>query len=200
MIFTNARMLDFPPDLSFQDGTLLDTVSEKKLLGVIVSSDLKWAKNTMFICEKARQKLWILKRMLNFGFTHVEAYDVYQKEVRSVLEYAVPVWHSGLTHKQSSEIESIQRLAFKIILGPAYVTYEAACSYFRTLTLEQRRLDICLKFVRKNIESDNSLFEPANIHGRNLRPRKTKVRETKCNTVRFQRSSIPFLATLANSK
>ena len=106
----------------------------------------------------------------------------------------------GLTHKQSSEIESIQRLAFKIILGPAYVTYEAACSYFRTLTLEQRRLDICLKFVRKNIESDNSLFEPANIHGRNLRPRKTKVRETKCNTVRFQRSSIPFLATLANSK
>ena len=41
MVFTNARMMDFPPDLFFQDGTLLDTVSEKKLLGVIVSSDLK---------------------------------------------------------------------------------------------------------------------------------------------------------------
>ena len=46
-----------------------------------------------------------------------ELFDVYQKEVRSVLEYAVPVWHSGLTRKQVSEIEAIQKMAFRIILG-----------------------------------------------------------------------------------
>ena len=97
------------------------------------------------------------------------------------------------------EIESIQKLAFKIILGPAYVTYEAACKYFHTFTLEQRRHNICLKFVNKNIESDNSLFEPSYPHNRNLRPRKAKVKELRCNTVRFQKSSIPYLSTLANS-
>ena len=115
------------------------------------------------------------------------------------MEYAVPVWHSGLTHKQISEIESIQKIAFKIILGSAYDGYEAACSYFHTLTLEQRRQSICLKFVNKNIQSDNSFFEPANSFVRNLRPRKAKVKEFKCNTERFKRSSIPYLASLANA-
>ena len=107
MVFTNSRSLDFPPELYFRDGTLLKTVTEKTLLGVVISSDLKWAKNTSFICEKARRKLWILKRMQSYKFTHYELYDVYQKEVRSVLEYAVPVWHSGLTQKQTSEIEAL---------------------------------------------------------------------------------------------
>ena len=28
-------------------------------------------------------------------------FDVYIKEIRSILEFAVPVWHSGLTRKQA---------------------------------------------------------------------------------------------------
>ena len=31
--------------------------------------------------------------------------DVYMKEIRAVLELAVPAWHSGLTKRQSAEIE-----------------------------------------------------------------------------------------------
>ena len=96
--------------------------------------------------------------MLPFNFTHFELFDVYQKEVRTILEYASPVWHSGLTRHQSSEIEAIQKLEFKIILGPAYQSYETACTYFVTQSLEQRRRNICLKFVNKNIKSENSLF------------------------------------------
>ena len=199
MIFTNSRSLDFPPELFFQDGTPLKTVTEKTLLGVVVTSDLKWASNTAFICEKARRKIWILKRMQMYKFTHLELFDVYQKEIRSILEYAVPVWHPGLTRRQTSEIESLQKLTFKIILGPEYQTYEAACNYFGTLSLEQRRQNICLKFVHKNIRSENSLFEPVSNHVHNLRPRKASVKEVRCFTTRFQRSSIPYLASLANS-
>ena len=199
MIFTFSRKMDFPPEISFLDGTLLATVEEKMLLGVIISSDLKWAKNTAFICTKARQKLWILKRMLSFNFTYQDLFDVYQKEVRSILEYAAPVWHSGLTRKQTSEIEAVQKLAFKIILGPLYSTYQSACTQFGTVSLEQRRLNICMKFVSKNIQSEQSFFEPA-YSNHNLRPRNVKVREIKCNTARFQRSSIPFLGKLANTR
>jgi hypothetical protein len=43
-----------------------------------------------------------------------QMFDVYSKEIRSILEMAVPVWHSGLTRKQSSEIENIQKMAMKI--------------------------------------------------------------------------------------
>ena len=33
--------------------------------------------------------------------------DVYTKEIRSVLELAVPAWYSGLTRKQSATIERV---------------------------------------------------------------------------------------------
>ena len=68
------------------------------------------------------------------------------------MEYAIPVWYSGLTCKQISEIESIQTLSFRIILGTANDNHEAACNYFGTPTLEQRRRNICLKFVNKNMK------------------------------------------------
>ena len=86
MIFTNSRSMDFLPELFFKDGTLLKTVAEKTLLSVVITSDLKWSRNTTIICEKARRKLWILKRMQKYNFTYADLYDVYQKEVRSILE------------------------------------------------------------------------------------------------------------------
>ena len=42
--------------------------------------------------------------------------DVYLKEIRSILELAVPAWHSGLTQKQSADIERVQRVAVKSYL------------------------------------------------------------------------------------
>ena len=58
-----ARSLEFSPELTFVDGSSLDTMTETCLLGVVISHDLKWAKNTAYICNKARRKLWILSRM-----------------------------------------------------------------------------------------------------------------------------------------
>ena len=43
--------------------------------------------------------------------------DVYVKEIRAILELAVPAWHSGLTKKQSAYIERVQRVAVSIILS-----------------------------------------------------------------------------------
>ena len=54
--FSKSRKFDFPPELVFNDGTQLETMSETKLVGVIVSQDLKWNKNTTYICNKARKR------------------------------------------------------------------------------------------------------------------------------------------------
>ena len=75
-------------------------------------------------------------------------FDVYTKEVRSILELAVPEWYSGLT----KDIERIQRISFRLILGPAYENYKQACEYLGTQTLEERRVKLCLKFARKKPE------------------------------------------------
>ena len=108
MIFNKSRKWDFPPEVKFSDNTPIEHISETKLLGVIVSDNLKWYKNTYYICQKARGKLWLLRRMLKLNLDTHKMFDVYCKEVRSILELAVPVWHSFLTVKESADIERIQ--------------------------------------------------------------------------------------------
>ena len=199
MMFTRAKKWAFPLELTFDDGTNVETMSETTLLGVIVTNDLKWSKNTSFICLKARRKLWVIRRLMHLNLTQVELFDVYKKEVRSILVFAVPVWHSSITKKQSSQIETVQKLAFKLILGPAYSSYDSACAIFQTQTLKQRRLEICKRFVLKNIKSqDHCLFTKVDNNPYLLRQRKGMIKEYMCNTATFQRSSLPFLSKLAN--
>ena len=112
MLFTRSRKFAFPPEMQFLDGTMVDVVQQTTLLGVIITDDLKWKENTTFICLKARRKLWTLKRMKLLHLNEFELFDVYKKEIRSILEYAAPVWHSSITKKQISEIESIQKISF----------------------------------------------------------------------------------------
>ena len=118
---------------------------------------------------------------------------MYTKEVRSILELAVPAWHSGLTKQQSADIERVQKISFKLILGDQYENYINACNFFSTETLEQRRVKLCLKFASKNLKSENSLFI------KNTRQKAKLVKEFKCSTKRFQRSSLPYLTKLLNT-
>ena len=199
ILFTRSRTLDFPPEVRFSDGTIIEAVSEIKLLGVYITDDLRWKRNTEFLVNKGRQKIWILRRLMPLGLSLHELFDVYTKEVRSILEFAVPVWHSSLTSKQSSAIESVQKMAFRIILGRRYTTYSNACTFFCTQTLVQRRQTICLKFAKKNFASEHCLFTFPTPDPR-LRPRNIKVNEFRCNTAQFERSSLPYLASLLNSE
>ena len=76
-----------------------------------------------------------------------------------MLELAVPAWHSGLTKQQSADIERIQKIAFRLILGQKYENYTQACNLLSTQTLRERRVKLCLKFASKNFKSDNSFFK-----------------------------------------
>ena len=114
------------------------------------------------------------------------------------MELAVPVWHPGLTLKQKADIESIQKVAFRIILQDSYISYQLACATLGAETLDDRRTRLCLKFAVKNAKSENPLFT-IHLNHFNTRQGGTKVREYKCNTRRFQKSSLPFLARLLNT-
>ena len=84
MTFNKSRKLDYPPEVNFPDSQFLEVISETKLVGVIISNDLKWQKNTDYICQKARLRLWTLRRMRRLQFDTPHLVDVYIKEVRSL--------------------------------------------------------------------------------------------------------------------
>ena len=69
-----------------------------------------------------------LKRL---GASNIEIIDVYQKQVRSILELAVPVWTAGLTIDNIRELERVQKTALAIILGRKYDGYHDALLSYR---------------------------------------------------------------------
>ena len=100
MLFNVAKDYDFMPQLSLsnmENGEHLDVVDSTKLLGVMIRSDLKWNENTDYICKKGYARLWVLRRLKFLGATIEEMFDIYMKQIRLVLELAVPLWHTGIT-------------------------------------------------------------------------------------------------------
>ena len=199
VLFNKSRKYDFPPKLSFSDGELLEVVSDIKLVGVIISDDLRWNKNTDFICLKATRKLWTLRRLKQYELDIFHIFDVYCKEVRSLLEMAVPVWHGGLTKSESKQIENVQKTAFKIILGPHYINYEVACTIFGVEPLELRRIQLCVKFSKRDLKKPNTIFTKTQQFNQ-TRSKPKVVKEFQCRTRRFEKSSIPYLSKLLNTE
>ncbi len=72
--------------------------------------------------------------------------DFYTKEIRSLLEFPVPVWHSGITLQQSEDIEQIQKIALSILLNDYKLPYYVKCTLLNVVPLYLRRQDIVLNF------------------------------------------------------
>ena len=140
-------------------------------------------------------------RFKSLGGTTDQLITVYQTCVRSTLEFAAPVFHSGLTKDQSSQIEVVQKKALAIILGRTYSSYESALEHLHLERLDTRRANLCYTFALKCAKSDRhrSMF-PLNQHYRpNMRNPKP-FQEYTCRTSRYFNSPVPYLARLLNKK
>ena len=85
MIFNLTNKYQFSTRLTLED-EILETVSETKLLGTIVSNDLKWDKNVANIVKKANQRMELLRKISAFGASHDEMKNIYILYIRSLIE------------------------------------------------------------------------------------------------------------------
>ena len=116
MLFNTAKKHDFTPALNMNNQTL-EVVDEMKLLGVKITTDLKWNSNTKYITSKAYSRLWMIRRLKLLGASYYELVYCYTKQARSILEYCAVVWHARLSQINSADIERVQKAACSIILG-----------------------------------------------------------------------------------
>ena len=104
-----------------RNGETINNCDKIKLLGVIISKDLKWRENTKEICEKLNRKLYLLSKLKYFGLTINELASFWKTVLRPLTEYASPLWHSGLTQFDANELESLQKKALGMICGVKYI-------------------------------------------------------------------------------
>ena len=173
-----------------------------KLLGLVISNDLSWKENTENLTRKAYGRLWSIKRLVNHGATLKDLIDVYTKQVRSILEFGVPVWNSSLTKQQSLEFERVQKAFHHIALGNLYSDYKSALDITGLETLETRRLKLCINFSKKASKhpKHSHWFAPTNSEIPNTRRLKMKFKKPICRLKRFESSPIPYLTSLLNNK
>ena len=145
MLIEFLRYKPFPTTPIFINGVPIEQVSTHKIQGVYIASDLSWNYHCEYIVKRARRRLYALRVLAKSGLSSQEVLQVYCSQVRSVLEYASPVW-AGLPDYLSDLIESVQREAMRIILPNLSYDQALVCSGLQTL-LERRGL-ACERFVQ----------------------------------------------------
>ena len=58
-----TRNYDFPPEFSFKNDEILACLESTKLLGIYLTSDLRWKENCDQLFMKAMSEIWLLRRL-----------------------------------------------------------------------------------------------------------------------------------------
>ena len=195
-VFNPGVARDFMPEFVL-DGHHLNLVKETRLLGVVLRSDLSWSSNTDSIVQRCNSKLWFLRRLKKLGAGMEDLIDLYHKHVRSILEYAAPVWHSSLTGEDRLKLERVQKTAFHVILGDQYRSYNSALKTTGRKTLFDRRRKLCLKFTKKSLKNSKfeTWFKPTGLKTK-TRQEQLRFQDVHCRTDMY--SPISNLTSLLN--
>jgi len=81
----------------------------------MISSDLSWEAHVNYMLGKVAKRMYCIHYLVRAGVLATDIVLVYKSIIRSVLEYACPVWHPGLSAKQSKDIEKIQKRCLRLI-------------------------------------------------------------------------------------
>ena len=104
----------------------LAEVDVVKVLGVQISSDLKWDIHINNVIKRAAGRLFMLTTLKRFNLPLQDLITIYVGFIRPLLEYSVPVWHSSLTNVQTAALERVQKRALRIMLRQQYISYRDA--------------------------------------------------------------------------
>ena len=196
-MFNFSSKFQFSTQLKINDKTL-EEIRECKLLGLIISNNLSFDKNTQEFVKKGYTRMIILHKLYEFNLPISEMVNIYILFIRSILEQSCIVWHSSISQEDSNSLERVQKTALRIILGQEYIDYQTALIHTGLLTLKQRRADLCLQFAIRNVKNgtDYGLF-PKNVKTVNTRPHE-KFFVTPARTERLAMSAVPYMQRLLN--
>ena len=173
-------------------GNVIQRVDEAKILGVTISSDLKWTKHVNNLLKKANKRLYLLTLCRRAGLSTGDMLCIYTSIVRSILEYCAVVWHTNLPNYLSDAIENVQKRALYTIYGSK--DYSECLELSDLKPLWRRRDEQCRRLY------DDMKAPSHKLH--NLLPtardRHYDIRDfnpfnsISCQTNRYAKSFIPY--------
>ena len=155
------------------DRTDTQRVTEAKILGITITSNLTWDVHVDEITRKAGKRLFLLLQLKRSDIPAEYLLTVYTTVVRPTLEYACPAWPTSLTLRPQTDMERVQRRAMNIIYpNPPYIE---ALANAQLSSLKERRAQLC-EHVFTQIEQPQH-----KLHKLLPKPR-TTTHNTRCRT------------------
>ena len=195
--FTNNFQFSMRNKLNDKNVEIIETT---KLLGTVLTSDLKWEENTSLLVKKANARMQLLRKVATFTRDEDELKNIYILFVRSILEQSCVVWHSSLTQEDSSNLERVQKSAVKIILNEEYEDYETSLQKLNLQSLYERRITLCENFALHSTKHERlkSMF-PKNENKPSSDTRNPEYfKVNMALTEKYKPSSIPYMQRLLN--
>ena len=135
-IIFSKKCLNNSPPLIFGK-TFINMVNSNKHLGLILTSTLDWTAQVKEVCLKANQKLSLLQSVKLLSRQTLDL--LYKLTVRSVVDYALPVYYKNLKLTDLARLKNLQYRACKIVFGAFHYTNK-----------EKLTIELKLKFVQQN--------------------------------------------------
>ena len=202
MIFNTLRNHDVLPQIATGDGSNIEVVEEQKILGFILRSDLKTISNTEYICKRAYQRMWVIRRLKSLGCPIPELLDVLRQQIISICEGSVAYWGPMITKSESNMLERCLKTGLHIIYQDRYLSFSNALQLAKMKSLKVRRVEHITRFSKKAYQSEKYKHwfckseEPAGMATR--RRQAPVLKPVQCRTQRYSRSSIPVMTKLLN--
>ena len=198
MIFNFTKNFQFSTRILMNE-KLLEIIHETRILGTILSSDLKWHKNTQYLTQKGYQRMTMLRKLYKFDVPQEDLVLIYCQYIRSILEYNSNVWFSSITEEEIEDLERVQHIACKIILKDQYSDYDTALHILNLKSLRDRRTMLAERFANKCQKSEQfSQLFPKNDTKRSRNNEQYDVKFAKKG--RLFDSAIPTMQRMLNKQ
>ena len=180
------------------NNSLIEQVSQTRLLGVIIQEDLTWKQNTQNLGKRANSRMIILRKLKEFEVKIADMITIYILFIRSVIEQSSVVWSFAITAGEMAVLERTQKVALRIIFGQNYLTYENALKLANLPKIEDRYKTLQLRFALKCTKNENTrdMF-PLAKNVKNTR-NQDKFEVPMARKERFFKSAVPTMARMLN--
>ena len=118
MVFSKNNQQN-PPAITFCNH-IVENVSVHRHLGVYLTPTLNWSTHIHHVCLKANLKLAVLRSVKQLSRSTHDL--LYKLTIRSIIDYAMPVYYGNLKLTEKKRLDQIQYRAAKLVTGALHYT------------------------------------------------------------------------------
>ena len=139
-------------ELTIDNGQEREVVQNARLLGVTITNNLSWILHINETIKKTSKGLYLLRQLKRTRVSTSDLVRFYISCIRSVCDYAVPVFHSSLPNYLINDLEQVEIRALSIICP--HLSYNESLAFLDMDSLFDHHSFLCSSLFSKILDDE----------------------------------------------